>query len=433
MNPTTIGFIGLGIFVLIMMLRMPIAWAMALVGFIGFSYLVSLRAGLHVVVKDVFSTLCSYELSVIPLFVLMGNLAYNAGIGSRLYKSAHAWLGHLPGGLAIATMGACAGFGACTGSGVATAATMAKIAIPEMKKYNYDIGMAAGCVAAGGTLGLVIPPSVALVIYGVVARESIGRLFMAGIFPGLLIAFVSSLTIYIITRIDPSLGPRGAKSSWKKRLQSLIGLWEVICLFFLVMGGLFSGLFTPTEAGAVGAFGAFVIALARRQLTMQIFLGSLFETLRISCMVLVLLLGAGIFTHFIVVTKIPMIVAAWTVGLPFPPLATWMILTGLFVLIGCFIETLPVMIICIPIFAPVALAFGYDLIWFGVYLTVALNIGMITPPVGINCFVIKGVMPEIPLETIFRGVMPFTVAMIIATIILIIWPQITLFLPNLMK
>jgi len=433
MSLTAIGLIGVATVVLIMLWGMPIAFAMALVGFVGFSYVVSPEAGLHIVAQDLFSMVFSPEMSVIPLFMLMGYFAFAAGIGSRLYSTAYKWMGHFPGGLAIATMGACAAFGACTGSGVGEAAMMGKVALPEMRKYGYDAGLAAGCVAAGGTLGLVIPPSIAFVIYGIMTGESISKLFIAGIFPGLLITFLSMVTIYIVIQRNPSMGPRGARASWKERLASLKWVWEVATLFALVMGGLFVGLFTPVEAGAVGAFGTFCLGLARQQFTRQGFLDALFEALLASCMVIVLLFGATVFGHFIVVTNIPLVTAAWIAGLPLPPIGIMLVLLFFLVAVGCFMETFPVMIICIPIFCPVAVALGYDLIWFGVFLTVALNIGMITPPVAINVYVIKGVAPDLSLETIFRGVTPFTIAMIIATIILVVWPQITLFLPNLMK
>lgn len=432
MSPPVIGLIGIGIFVLFLLMRMPIFIAMALIGFAGFSYLVSPQGGLALLAKDINSTLTSYGFTVIPLFVLMGEFAHVTGIGNRVYSVMYDWLGHFRGGLAMATIGTCAAFSAICGSVVATSATVGTVAIPEMKRYGYDDALACGSVAAGGTLGVLIPPSMSAVMYAIIAQVSIGKCLMAGVLPGLLVAFLFMIAVYIITGINPSLGPAGPAVSWSKRFKGLTGLWETFLLFVLVIGGLFIGLFTPTEAAGVGALGCFLLGLARQGLTTKGFVSALFDTLASSCMVMMIIVGAYIFGHFLVVSRIPDVAAAWLVGLGLPPIGLWLLLGLLYVIIGCFIETMPIFVISIPIFAPLCVALGYDLIWFCVFLTVALNIGMITPPVGLSSYVVKGVAPDVPIETIFKGTWPFTAAYCVALVILVLWPQISLFLPGLM-
>jgi tripartite ATP-independent transporter DctM subunit len=432
MSPITTGVIGIVALLVIMFLRMPIGAAMALVGFIGFSYLVSLEAALNVAVTDIWTTFSSYSFTVIPLFILMGQVLFNTGVSRRLYSTAYKWLGHLPGGLCIATIGACAGFAAICGSAVATAATMGTVSLPEMRRYKYDMSLATGTVAAGGTLGILIPPSVTFIIYGILVEQSIGKLFIAGIFPGLLLAGLFMGVIYILTRRNLSLGPPGARATWRERMTSLTGVGETLALFALVMGGLFAGFFTPTEAAGIGAGGAFVLSLVRRELTWRGIISSLLESLRTSCMVLVIIAGATIFGHFLAVTKIPFEFAGWISGLPIPPVAIMLFIGFMYLVGGCVMEALPLIILTVPIFYPVCIAQGFDPIWFGVWIVVLGQIGMLTPPVGMNIFVVSGVAKDVPLEDIFRGVVPFILAMLVCVIILLAFPQIALFLPHFM-
>ena len=433
MSPCAIGLIGLAILILLLFARIPVGFAMAIVGFAGFVVLVNLDAALSLLARDVFSTFSSYGLTVIPLFIFMGQVSFHAGISRRLYDTAYAFIGHRPGGLAMATVGACTAFGAICGSSPATAATMATVALPEMKRYNYSMELATGAVASGGSLGMLIPPSVVFIVYGIMTEQSIGKLFMAGILPGLLIAGFFCLAITFSCRRNPALGPPGPRTNWQGRIKSLKGTAETLLLFIMVMGGLFAGLFTPTEAGAIGALCSIGIALAGRNMTFAKLKLSLFETTRTACMVMVIVTGAVIFGHFLAVTRIPFDLANWVAGLPLPRFVVMMVIIGVYLLGGCFIDALALILLTVPIFYPVILALNYDPIWFGVIIVLVTQMGVISPPVGINVYVVKGVAPEIPLSTIFRGVIPFLIALIAGTLLLIAIPQISLFLPNLMN
>lgn len=433
MDPTTVGLIGLAILVIALFSRMPVGFVMALVGFLGFSYLVSLEGGLRLFAKDIFVIFGSYSLTVIPLFILMGQIAFHAGISRRLYDSAYTFLGHFPGGLAMATIGACAGFAAICGSTNAAAATMATVALPEMKRYKYSMELATGSVAAGGSLGILIPPSVIFIVYGIMTEQSIGKLFAAGILPGILLSILFILTIYIRVRIKPVLGPPGPKTSLREKLQSLSGVIEMLLIFGLVMGGLFKGFFTPTEAGAAGAFITLMLAVGRRHISWEKFLVAIWESVRISCMVLVIVAGATVFGHFLAVTRIPYILADWVAGLPLPPWAIMGLIVSIYLIGGCFMDSLAMILLTIPIFYPVAVNLGYDPIWFGVIIVLITEMGVITPPVGVNVYVVSGVAKDVPLEVIFKGILPLLGALIVCNIILIIFPQIALFLPSLMR
>ena len=433
MSPCTIGLIGLAALILLLFARIPVGFAMAIVGFTGFVQLVNLDAALSLLARDVFSTFSSYGLTVIPLFIFMGQVSFHAGISRRLYDTAYAFIGHRPGGLAMATIGACTAFGAICGSSPATAATMGTVALPEMKRYNYSMELATGAVASGGSLGMLIPPSVVFIVYGIMTEQSIGKLFMAGIFPGLLIAGLFCLAISLSCRHNPELGPSGPPTNWQGKISSLKGTAETLLLFSLVMGGLFVGFFTPTEAGAIGALCSLGIALMGRNLTFEKLKLSLFETTRTACMVMIIVTGAVIFGHFLAVTRIPYDLAGWVAGLPLPRFVVMMVIIAVYLIGGCFIDALALILLTVPIFYPVILSLNYDPIWFGVIIVLVTQMGVISPPVGINVYVVKGVAPEIPLATIFKGVIPFLVALIIGTIILIAIPQISLFLPGLMN
>jgi len=433
MNPHLTGIIGLVVLIIMLFSRMPVGFVMALLGFLGFSYIVNFSAALNLVAKDVYTTFSSYSLTVIPLFVLMGQIAFHAGISKKLYDSAYKFLGHMPGGLAMATVGACAGFAAICGSTNATAATMATVALPEMKRYNYQDILSTGVVSAGGSLGILIPPSVIFIVYGIMVEESIGKLFAAGILPGILLAFLFMVTITLWTKINPKLGPKGPPVSFREKILSLSGLIETLILFVLVMGGLFVGFFTPTEAGAIGAGGSILLALIRRQLTWKGFVQSLFETTRISCMVMVIVAGATIFGHFLAVTRIPFDLARWTASLPLPPYAIIGFIVLVYLIGGCFIDALALIMLTVPIFYPVVKQLGYNPIWFGVIIVLVTQMGVISPPVGVNVYVVNGVAKDVPLEVIFKGALPFLATLVVGTAILIAFPQISLFIPSFMK
>ncbi len=431
MNPVTIGIIGIVLLVIIFLLRMPVGFAMAFVGLIGFSCLVSTEAGLSILARDVFHVFSSYSLTVIPMFVLMGSLASASGMSKRLYDASYSLLGRLRGGLAIATVAGCAGFAAICGSTNATAAAMGKVALPEMKRYNYADSLATGSVAAAGSLGILIPPSTIFIIYGIMTEQSIGKLFLSGIFPGLILATLFIITIVLLCKHNPKLAPAGVATSWKDKLAGLAGVIETLILFSLVIVGLFLGWFSPTQAGAVGAAGALLIGVASRQLTWQGLLGAVKDALRITCMVMVIVTGATIFGHFMAVTKIPFILADWVVGLPLPTTAIMGVIVLIYLIGGCFMDALALITLTIPILYPVVLALGFDPIWFGVIIVLVTEMGVITPPVGVNVYVIKGIAKDVPLETIFKGILPFLVALIVAISILMAFPQIATFLPNL--
>lgn len=436
MSPTLIGIIGIIVMLLLFMSRMPVAYVMALIGYLGFSFMVSGKGGLNLLARNVYDVFSSYGLTTIPLFIFMGQLAFNSGISRRLYDTAYKYLGSTRGGLAMATVTACTAFGAVCGSSPATAATMATVGLPEMKRYNYADELATGCVASGGGLGMIMPPSVVLIVYGILTEQSIGALFVAGIFPAILVTILFIISIYIICRLAPEQGPPGESFPLKVKLKSLLGMGETLIVFILVMGGLFIGLFTPTEAAAVGSFGVLLVSLIRRQLTWQGFVNSLYETLRTSCMVMMLIAGAVIFGKFLAVTRIPFDLAAWVGGLNLPPIIIMAIIVGIYFFGGCFMDALALVTLTVPIFYPVVMSLGYDPIWFGVIIVMVTEMGVITPPVGINVYVVFGVAKTViggvPLESIFKGIIPFLIAVIVGTIILMILPQIILYLPNLM-
>lgn len=434
MSSSLIGIIGILVFFVLLVLRMPIAYAMALVGFVGFSYLTSPAAAFSMVAKEIYATFSSYSLSVIAMFVWMGFLAFYSGIGTRLYVFAYKLTGHLPGGLAISTQAACAVFGAICGSNTATAATMGAIALPEMKKYHYDSSLATASVAAGGVLGVLIPPSVILILYGMATEQSVGKLFMAGIVPGIMLMFLYMVAIYVLVTRNPGLGPAGPRASWRERFLALRGgLGEVLIVFSISIGGLFLGWFTPTEAGAVGAAGILGVALLGRHLNWDRFKRSLLDATRTTAMIMLMVAGAIIFGRFMAVSRVPFELASWAGALPLPEFAVMAIIILIYLVLGCFIDALALVLLTIPIFFPVVVGvLGYDPIWFGVITVMVVAMGVITPPVGMNVYIIKGVAPEVPLEVIFKGVWPFLAAIIICLAILITFPQIATFLPNML-
>jgi C4-dicarboxylate transporter, DctM subunit len=436
MEPTMAGITGIAIMIALFMTRMPVAYVMMLVGFVGFSLLITWQGGFSLLSRSIYDTFFSYALSTIPLFILMGQLAFNSGISRRLYNTAYHFLGNIRGGLSMATVAACTAFGAVCGSSPATAATMATVSIPEMKRYGYGDSLAAGTVAAGGGLGMIMPPSVVLIVYGVLTEQSIGALFVAGILPALLITLLFILAVVVRCAFNPALGPKGESFSTAEKFKSLLGLIDTLLIFLLVIGGMFFGLFTPNEAASVGVLGILLLALIKRQLSWRGFVNSLYETLRTSAMVLFLVAGAVVFGKFLAVTRIPFEVASWVASFDLPGFVILAMILVIYFLGGCFMDALALVMLTIPVFYPVVTHLGYDPIWFGVIIVLITQIGVITPPVGINVYVVYGmcqkVAPTITLEAIFRGTMPFLLAIIAGIILLMLLPQIVLFLPGLM-
>lgn len=436
MSPMTTGLLGIIVFLILMMLRMPIGVSMGVVGLVGFSYLNSMDAALKVLSADFFNTFASYSLSVIVTFILMGFLSYHAGIGSQLYGFAYKAVGHLPGGLAMASQVACAIFGAVCGSNTATTATIGSIALPEMRKYNYSDKLSTACIAAGGAIGILIPPSVIFVIYGVATEQSIARLLLAGVIPGTLLTIAYMITIWVLTKRNPELAPArpGPRPGIGEIFASLKGgLVEVMIIFIISIGGMFLGVFTPTEAGGVGAAGVLVVTALSRKMSWKAFNESLKDTTRSSAMIIFLVAGAVIFGRFIALSRLPFELANWVSNLDMPPFFVMMVILLVYLIGGCLIEMIPLILLTIPIFYPIVTnVLHYDPIWFGVVIVMVTCIGVITPPVGINAYVIKGIAKDVPLERIFSGVWPFVLASAILTIMLIAFPQISTFLPNLL-
>lgn len=432
MDPVITALIGLAVMFLFMLVGMPIAFAMLLAGVLGNAYLLSVPATTHLLSTNVWSQFSSYGLSVIPLFVLMGQFAYRAGITERLYNAAYTWFGWLPGGLAGTTVFASAGFSAICGSNSATTATMGTIALPEMRKYGYHPTLSSGAVAIGGTLGIVIPPSVVMIVIAMQTEQSLLRLFLAGIIPGALLTALFLLTILFLCLRDPSLGPVGPRTSMRQKLSSLSGVIETMILFMLVIGGLYLGWFTPTEAGAAGAFGALMVGLLRRRLSLKGIIQSVVETLRISAMVMLLMTGAVLFGRFLTVSRLPFVLADWATSLPVEPFAILLVVLAIYLIGGALMDALGFLVVTIPIFFPLAAALGYDPIWFTVILTIVTTMGAITPPVGVNVFIVHGLAPDIPVRTIFRGVSYFLLAYVICIALMWVFPQMVLYLPSAM-
>ncbi len=418
------GLLGIALLFVLLATSMPVAFAMTLVGVAGFAAVVNWTAALHVLATDYYDTFSSYGLTVIPLFVFMGQVAFHTGISRKLFAAAQAWCGWLRGGLAMAAVGACTAFGAICGSGPATAATMAAVALPEMKRYKYDPGFAAGTVAAGGSLGMMIPPSIVFIVYGIMTEQSIGKLFIAGIVPGLLVAALFMATIALACRRRPALAPAATGATWRERFRALGGVGETLVLFALVMGGMFAGWFTPTEAAAIGAAGSVAIAAWSRKLTFRMLATALNETLRTSCMVLVIVAGATVFGHFLQITNVPTELAAWLAGLPLPAWGVMLLIILFYLVAGAFLDALALVMLTIPIFHPVVLNLGFDPVWFGVMIVLVTQMGVISPPVGVNVYVVSGMDRAVPLQAVFKGALPFLAALIVAALLLLAFPAI---------
>lgn len=432
MSPEVTGIIGIIFLFLLLAFRMYIGMAMAIVGFLGLWFLIGLDPAMGILGITPLAEGSSYTLSVIPLFVLMGQFAFVSGISTDIYKTVYTWMGHMKGGLAMATIIACAGFAAICGSSLATGATMGMAAIPEMKKYRYDDRLSTGCVAAGGTLGILIPPSIGFIIYGLLTEVSIGKLFMAGLIPGILLAMLFIITVFIQCSINPKMGPRGKKASFGMKIRSLSGTWGMLLLFIIVMGGIYKGIFTPTEAAGVGAFGAFLISVLKGKMSRKKLLDCLMESGKTTAMIFLIIIGANIFSTFLGLARLPMGLADFVTGLA---LSRMVILSGIiviFLLLGCVMDCYAIMILTVPIIFPVIKEMQFDPVWFGVLMVIVLEVGLITPPVGLNVFVLKSAAPDVPLTVLFRGIGPFLLAALFAIILIIVFPQIALFLPSYM-
>jgi C4-dicarboxylate transporter DctM subunit len=432
MSPVAIGIIGFIVLFAILALGLPLGVGMFLVGFSGLWYLISQGAAIAKIGLIPFETIASFELAVLPLFLLMAQVVFAAGLSRDLYNVAAKWLGHQRGGVAVATVGGCAGFAAVSASSLATAVTMGLVAIPEMKRLKYDPALSTGCVAAGGTIGQLIPPSAGLITYGIITQTSIGKLFMAGMVPGILEAVFYIFTIYILCTWRPSLGPPGPRFSFREKVGAFRSCGEIIGLIILVLGGIIIGWFTPTEAGAVGAFGAISFSLIRRRLNWEKFKRALLETMKTTGMLYGILIGAFLFKYFLAVTTIPFGLANFIGELALPPLAIMVFVMLVYVFLGCVMDALAMILLTIPIFFPLAMSLGFDPIWFGVILVRMTEIGLITPPIGMNVYAIAGIAPDVEVTTIFKGIIPFLIADVFHVALLLFVPAVVLFLPNTM-
>ena len=427
-----IGLIGIAAMLLLLALRMPIGVAMLLVGAIGFGVLHGPQNALFMLGSYPYGSAAVYELAVIPLFVLMGNAEAASGMGRDLFAAAYAWVGHWRGGLASATIVSCAGFAALSGSSVASAVTMGRICLPEMFRYGYDARLSTGTVAAGGTLGILIPPSTAFIVYAILTEESIGRLLLAGFFPGILLTALFMITISVWMRFRPELGPPGPVADRKERIKALTKAGPMTTIVVATIGGIYLGIFTPSEAAAVGAFLALLYAFYKRTLGGDAFPKLLLETVNITAFVFLVLIGALIFGPFLALSGLPQKIAEWLTSFNLPSLAILIILMAIYVVLGMFLEGFSILVLTLPIVVPIMKALNYDLIWFGVFMVIVLEMGLISPPVGINVFVVKGLVPDVPLTQVFAGIMPFWLAMIVCLALIIAFPQIALFIPQTM-
>jgi len=431
MSDIAIGAIGLAALILLFLTGIELGFAMALVGFVGFGAVVSWGAAANLLAKDLYDVFASYGFTVIPLFVLMGQVAYNSGIAKRLYDTSYRFIGHIPGGLALATVAGATVFKAICGSSPATAATFASVAVPEMDRYGYDKRLSTGVVASVGTLGILIPPSVTLIVFGIITEQSIGRLFLGGLVPGLVIAAFFAVTIIVWCRIDPSLGPKGARSSWRERLAAMPEVVWVLLVFVVIIGGLMKGFFTPTEAGSVGTFAVILLAVAQRGMGLRGFGKSLSESLRTACRVLMLIAGSTILGHFLAVTKIPMLASAWVVSLPVNRHLIMVFIALIYLVGGSFLDDLAFMILATPIFFPAVVQLGFDPLWFGMLIAITVMIGVVIPPVAMNVFVVKNIT-KVPFGTSYKGAVPFLAGLVATAALLFAFPQLATFLPALL-
>ena len=421
------GFVMLFI---LMLLRVPVGMAMGLVGVVGYSMIAGVGPALKLVGQTSMRTVTDYTFGVIPMFMLMGAFVSVSGVSRELFRAANAFLGHLRGGLGMATVLACGGFAAICGSSVATAATFSTVAYPEMRRYGYPQSFSTGVIAAGGTLGAMLPPSTVLAVYAVITQQDIGKLFMAGIFPGLLAICMYVLTIVIIVAVAPKLLPAGEKRPWAERRAAMTDVWPSLLLFAFVIGGLYGGVFTPTEAGGMGAGGAFLLGLLRRKLNRANIRQALLQATRTAAAVFTVLIGALLFGYFLTITQTPQKLTGFVTGLGLDRYAVLALIMGMYLVLGCLMDAMAMIILTVPIIFPVITQLGFDPIWFGVIIVMTVELGLIHPPVGMNVFVIKSVVPEVSFTTIFKGVIPFVITDLLRLVILIAFPIIALWLPS---
>ncbi|MFM8548518.1 MAG: TRAP transporter large permease [Betaproteobacteria bacterium] len=428
----TEALIGLGVMMLLALAGLPIAFAMGVVGFFGLALLRGWNPALASAGTLMYETGFSYTLSVVPLFILMGNFVSRAGLSQELFRAAYAFIGHWRGGLAMSTVVACAGFGSICGSSIATAATMARVAYPSMRQFGYSDALATGAIASGGTLGILIPPSVIMVIYALMTEVNIGAMFAAGLIPGILATLLLMAAVAWQTWRDPSSGPRGERTPWSGRLAALRGVWGVVVLFVVVMGGIYGGVFTATEGASIGAFGAFVFALARRALNLRALFEILMESARTTAMLFGILIGALIFANFVNFTSMPDDLKAFVSQFQLHPMAVIVAICAIYVLLGTAMEELSMILLTVPVLFPLVVHLGFDPIWFGILVVVVVEIGLISPPVGMNLFVLRTLLPHVPTLTLYRGVTPFVVAAVVRLAILIAFPVLSTWLPTLL-
>jgi tripartite ATP-independent transporter DctM subunit len=436
MDPLVVIGLVIALLLLLLLVGMPVAFALALAGVAGLALMKSIGVAIDTLGILPYAKSANYFLTVVPMFVLMGQLGFASGLSRDAYSVGHKWMGHLPGGVAIGTVAGCAIFGAACGSSMAEAAAMGRIAIPEMRRLGYSRELACGCVASAGLLAIMIPPSVGLVFYGVLTGESVGKMLVSGILPGILTAVNFSLLLFVMARVNPRMAPRRPRASWRERLLSLPAILPVGVVFIIVMGGIYGGVFTPTEAGALGAFGAFGILLAalfRADSSWGETKGAFLETAHTSAMIILLFIGAGIFSLFLGLAGVPRLFSELVVGSGLPPMGVLLLIALAYIPLGMFLDPMSIVVMTIPIVYPAIIALGFSGIWFGIILMKLIEISFITPPVGLNVFVVHGIVPDVPLEAIFRGVMPFLVVEILTVGILIAFPQIALWLPGMMR
>jgi tripartite ATP-independent transporter DctM subunit len=432
-SPLAVSALGFVVLLILILLRVPIAVAMAIVGVGGTAVLAGWPAALATLKQGPFERATSYTLVVIPLFVLMGYLSSQAGLSRSLFRAANVWLGHRRGGLAMATVAGCAGFGAICGSSVATGATMCSVALPEMRRYRYADSLSTGSIAAGGTLGIMIPPSIIFVLYGIMTEQSIGKLLLSGVVPGLVETALFVIAIALVTAVNPALGAPGPRATLRERLLALRDIWGVAVLFVIVIGGIYGGLATPAESAAFGVAGALGFGVAKRELGWRGLLEALDQTMRTTAMVFFIIIGADLFGYFMALSQMPMQLAAWLTHLQVGPVAVLWAIIGTYIVLGALMDELAMILLTVPIFFPVVTSLGFDPIWFGVVIVVVVQIGLIAPPVGLNVFVIGGMARDVPMATIYRGIMPFLAAMIVLLVLLTLWPDLALVLPRQMR
>ncbi len=432
MEPITIGILTIvGMFAL-MVAGVPIGFAMGAAAVAGTAFIIGTGPALALLGQTAYETAVTYDLSIVPLFVLMGYFASNSGLSEDLYRACNTWLGHRRGGLALATIGGCGAFAAICGSSLATAATMSEVAMPEMRRYGYDDRLATGCIAAGGTIGILIPPSVILALYGILTQTNIGHLFLAGILPGLLTVLGFMITISIITRINPKLGPRGPLTTARQKLYAFKDVWGMVALFVLVIGGIYLGILTPTEAAGVGATGALLLAVLRRRMSWTVLMTCLMDTVRTTAMLFTILIGAILVNNLLILSNVAGALSDWIGGLALAPLTVMAVILLIYLVMGCVLDALAMIILTIPIFFPIVLSLGFDPIWFGIVVVMVVELGLITPPVGMNMFVIKGMTRDVTLGQIYLGVLPFCLAQILLIALIVAFPAIAIWLPGTM-